>query len=98
MSARSAMRISMMAAAVRILVGQVLAQPGHEVVAIGQSGQRVAVGFAAHGFQACGFFLEHGLQATDRGVHGGGQLAQFRHLGLVDGDEASLGDRLWPGR
>ena len=78
----------------RLLVVEVRAQAGNEVVAIGEAGQWIAVRFPAHGFQPCRLLLEHRLEATHGGVHGGGQLAQFRHPGLGDGDEAPLGDRL----
>ena len=69
-----------------------LAQPRHEVVTIGEPGERIEIRFATDGLESGGFFLEHRLESPHRHVHGRGQLAQLRHFGFVDGDKTALGD------
>ncbi len=65
-----------------------------EVSAVGQPRERIAMGLPAQQLHLAGLLVEHRLHAPDHRVHRAGDVAQLGHVGLVDGDEAALGDRL----
>ena len=69
-------------------------QERQKMRAIGQAGQRVAIGFAAHRFEARSLVLEQPFETDHRAVHRRRELAEFRNVGLVDGGEAAFGDGL----
>ena len=82
------------AAGWRVIVVERRCELVHEIGTVGQPGQTVEGSFATDLFETGGFFLEHGLDPRDHGIHRAGQAFQFRGGRLVDTDEATLADRL----
>ncbi|MPM80100.1 hypothetical protein SDC9_127146 [bioreactor metagenome] len=78
----------------RVVVTQRRGELVHEIGAVGESGQRVAVGFAAYLLKAGGLFGEHGFEPVDHGVHGAGHALQFGNFRFGQADEAAFADRL----
>ena len=76
------------------LADQPFAQLRQEMLARGQTGQGIEVDFLTNRLKARGLLAEQGFEAIHHAVHGANHAAQFGRTGLIDAQEAALGNGL----